>query len=592
MQLLGFVQLKREARMPPNNQISSDTLLDDIEHHFRVFAGPGAGKTYWLLKHIKNVLAKSKRLSSTTCIACISYTNVAVQQINDGLDNSGDSVEVSTIHSFLYKNIVKPYLHLLKNIDESDLVNYSLVDGHDEHRPTYGKFQEWINSIGKRNLLRLYSQFLPALRSLHWKLDEDTGELSIGTRRWVKFFPSTDLDSYKQIFWKEGIIDHEDVLYFAFRILTENPALRIFLSAKYPYLFLDEFQDTNPIQTKIVKWLSDEGTIIGVIGDSKQSIYAFQGAKPEDFVNFSLPDRMDYVIPDNRRSTHRIIDFINQVRNDEITQKGLRDETGENVKLLIGEISSVVTHVQENFHDKSEIVVLTRKNALAAVIRNLERGGGANPWDEFYTADENRAKFFEQLVGAGELARNKKLDFAIKTIITGIRVRKTHIQKPFKYDSLITDIARRGMAVFLLELVMNNYEALCSKKVIEVYDFISSKLEELRNGLALTGCRAGKFKTFAEETTYKELAQSVRIGDETRNIRTIHQAKGAEFENILMHLEQESDIEKIWGNDTEEKRILYVACSRARDSLILTVPELSTTNGDRLKHMGLELIDV
>lgn len=306
--------------MPPNKSITSDSLLGDIEHHFRVFAGPGAGKTYWLVEHIKNVLAKSKRLSATNHIACISYTNVAAQQIIKGLQNSGESVEVSTIHSFLYKNIVKPYLHLLKDSEGKDLVNYTLVDGHDEHRPSFGKYRKWLISIRKPKLLGMYSGLLPALRNLRWKLDNDTGKLSLGPGSWVKYFPTTGLDSYKQMFWEDGIIDHEDVLYFAFQLLDEFPTLRAFFSAKYPYIFLDEFQDTNPIQTKIVEWLSEEGTVVGVIGDSKQSIYAFQGAKPKDFENFCLSGQIDYVIPDNRRSTNNIIEFLNLVRSDEITR--------------------------------------------------------------------------------------------------------------------------------------------------------------------------------------------------------------------------------------------------------------------------------
>ena len=80
--------------------IESDTHLDEVDHHFRVFAGPGAGKTFWLVKHIKNVLSRSKRLTAPAKIACISYTNVAAGSILQGLGPSADRVDVSTIHSF------------------------------------------------------------------------------------------------------------------------------------------------------------------------------------------------------------------------------------------------------------------------------------------------------------------------------------------------------------------------------------------------------------------------------------------------------------------------------------------------------------
>ena len=81
-------------------QISSDTLLENRENHFRVSAGPGAGKTYWLVGHIKNVLHNSSRLAKSKKIACITYTNIAVETILSRLGTSSENVEVSTIHSF------------------------------------------------------------------------------------------------------------------------------------------------------------------------------------------------------------------------------------------------------------------------------------------------------------------------------------------------------------------------------------------------------------------------------------------------------------------------------------------------------------
>ena len=93
----------------PINRITSDSLLIDIEHHFRVSAGPGAGKTHWMVEHIRNVLHRSNRLGKTRKITCITYTNIAVETILNRLGTSADRVEVSTIHSYLYKHIVKPY---------------------------------------------------------------------------------------------------------------------------------------------------------------------------------------------------------------------------------------------------------------------------------------------------------------------------------------------------------------------------------------------------------------------------------------------------------------------------------------------------
>jgi len=90
--------------------ISADDKISDLETHYIVSAGPGAGKTRWLINHIKNVLNNSARLSNNRKIACITYTNVAAETILERLGYNGDRVEVSTFHSFLYKNVIKPFL--------------------------------------------------------------------------------------------------------------------------------------------------------------------------------------------------------------------------------------------------------------------------------------------------------------------------------------------------------------------------------------------------------------------------------------------------------------------------------------------------
>ena len=94
---------------------SNETI--DIEHHFKVNAGPGAGKTTWLINHIRNVVQHSKRLGQVKKVACITYTNVAAEKILSNLSDACEYVEIGTIHSFLYKHIVKPYVSFL-NIPE------------------------------------------------------------------------------------------------------------------------------------------------------------------------------------------------------------------------------------------------------------------------------------------------------------------------------------------------------------------------------------------------------------------------------------------------------------------------------------------
>ncbi len=90
--------------------------------------------------------------------------------------------------------------------------------------------------------------------------------------------------------------------YFGYRILETNPLALYYLRVRYPYIFVDEFQDTNPIQTLLIKLICQKSSHVCIVGDMAQSIYSFQGASPSDFENFHIDKNdMDFAIIGNRR---------------------------------------------------------------------------------------------------------------------------------------------------------------------------------------------------------------------------------------------------------------------------------------------------
>lgn len=583
--------------------IDSNTVLADFDHHFRVLAGPGAGKTYWLVKHITNVIRSSQRIPSCSYVACISYTNVAVGEITKGLGRSAERAELSTIHSFLYKNVVKPYLHLLKDSSGQPLVNYALVDGHDEHRPTFSAVKAWLESIGPKYLNFLYKnqhEIFDYLKSLSWQHDDTNGQWSLKPFRWgrpVKYLPTTQLDSYKPYYWCDGIIDHDDVLYFAYRILQEHPIIREFLSFRFPYLFIDEFQDTNPVQTQLVKWIAEHHTFIGVIGDVEQSIYGFQGARPEDFENFSLPGQVDYVINDNRRSTDSIISLLNNVRSDGIEQRGLRQTGGEAVTMYVGDVETMASKLCAQLFPNEQMVVLTRKNDEASRIRSLTSSSGNDLWDQLEKIDAKRYYFLEHLIAAGELAHREHYALSLGKIIRGIRSSKGILKDPLKLAKSITELERRGLAVSLLHFILNSCSELRRSSLSDAYKKISEHLGATIDGLSLMAFKAGKFRDFADSVTYGMLVDVLRLPDETRLVRTIHQAKSAEFDNVLVSLRNQKQLghllntrKKNGKSEAEEKRITYVALSRARNNLLISIPELSEEDEKRLEVLGIRIV--
>jgi DNA helicase-2/ATP-dependent DNA helicase PcrA len=591
--------------------IKSDTVLADLDNHFRVFAGPGAGKTYWLICHIKNVLRNSKCLTSASKIACITYTTVASEQIREKLKESGDRVEISTIHSFLYKNVVKPYAHLLKDENGDHLIKYDELDGHEEHKPSFGKVKKWIENpeiLSDKYKFLLYDKdkkdkFFKNLSALNWELDE-LGKCKLCLKATKRKMPPLLLEkaeAYKKLYWEEGRIHHEDVLYFSYRLLEGHPLIREFISSRYPYIFIDEFQDTNPIQTKIMIWLANTGSIIGVIGDKAQSIYSFQGAKREDFDQFKLPNQIDYQIKDNRRSTQKIINLLNYMRKDDpLEQKCIRDIKGNAVCIVVSnnakDILSFFREQTKTQRKDGEKCIVSRSNDYVAKLKSQDDKITNDIWGEFSTIDYYRERTFNKIFLSTSYVSQGRYEIAVKELLEIFRTTKDGYIKndDVLKGSIESDIDKRIIVTTLLENLVTHQEEMNNDTFLNMYIRIRDMLQNF--DINLKGVNKGKFKDFAEKTIVRDMFNSLTIPENKSDIRTIHGAKGAEFESTLICLGDEKELKhilmpKIDAID-EECRIYYVAASRAKDLLYISVPTLSGSNKIRAGKLGINIINI
>ena len=105
-------------------EIKSNYILssDEIKNNIRVFAGPGAGKTHFLVENIKNIISTNKKItgSKNRKVLCITYTNAAVDEIRRRLDRFSDTADICTIHGFIIDNIIKPFQDKLREIMRYD----------------------------------------------------------------------------------------------------------------------------------------------------------------------------------------------------------------------------------------------------------------------------------------------------------------------------------------------------------------------------------------------------------------------------------------------------------------------------------------
>lgn len=587
--------------------ITSDCALEDIDANFKIIAGPGAGKTYWLVRHIRNVLKNSTKILSASKIACITYTNVAVEEIQERLEIMENKVEVSTIHSFLYKNIVQPYIYLLKDSTGKSLVNYKEMDGHDAHIPSSGKINIWKKENNLYGIVTDDRKLNDCLKSLDWIFEEEEIVLTtkdVYKRKVGKYFIKEEyFPSYKQLYWNEGTIHHEDVLYFSYLLLENHPIILKFLRARYPYVFIDEFQDTNPIQTRIIKLLADSGVVVGVIGDPAQSIYKFAGAERQDFLDFELPKQKNYYMNSNRRSTNKIIDFLNYLRGkDQFHQNYHRNVIGNDICLIIGETPLEIIN---KFKSKRELLelndrccFLTRKNEqvteLKACINNYNYN--YEIWEELYLLDYKRHEFLNYIFVAQGYAIDRRYEMAVKEILKIFKTNQEgYLKEPFKNSKINNKLFKRSYALELLEFLINNYEMHLDKNLYQFYN------EELYNFFIkfdfhlkrLTG--KGKFKVKSEKVTVKELVNSLNIREvRNDNIRTIHKAKGTEFESVLVYFDDINEIDAIINPDIDSEeddhRLYYVAFSRAEDFLCIATKSIDDEQEKKLGQLNIRIL--
>lgn len=535
--------------------IKSDDNIE-IDKPFSVKAGPGAGKTYWLVQHVRNVLANSKRLDHIRKIACITYTNAGVETIQDRLTVSADRVEVSTIHTFLYENIVGPYLHFIAKEEGFALFKLKVVD--DTVLSSSGVIFKLKERIKKYKFIN-DNKIKEAIEKAQWTLT--LSEPSFKTKFPIKdgkySVPQALLDEYKKYAWEHGVMHYDDVLYFAYKLIKKYPFIAQVIGAKYPYIFLDEFQDSTPLQVEILKKIAaSSDAIIGVIGDTAQAIYGFAGSDPSLFTGFSLPDMVSYEIQGNRRSSKEIIGFLNIIRTD-FTQVPIEERSTKKPFLYVG--NNLNAYAAFKTDCGGEVTTLSYANVTSNAFRK-HIGTSAVESDLLENIDDSnteRARAVKDCLTAVELVMMGAMKDAMKSI-----------GKQFDQD--------QKKSIVSLKMLVRDYANYNDKEATVFIDYLIDTLK-----LPLSKLRSGKAKEFYDKTPYQSLAMCISAPDVTHTMdKTIHKAKGDEYDNVLVFLDDnDSSMDFILNPNLQDsraeyQRVYYVACSRAKNRLAISVPRL------------------
>lgn len=537
-----------------------------IDEPFKVTAGPGAGKTHWLINHIKNVVSNSHKLDVVRKVACITYTNVGIDTITSRLNMGNDVVEVCTIHSFLYANIVKPYIHLVAKEFGLELSKLVVID--DSNFKSEGIAISVLKLINKSWVNT--KSYLKGLNNAMWNYsncayNDYKPRYPIKVGKW--FVGNDCYMEFKRWLWSGGYMSFDDILYFSYILLLRYPNIYTLIKARYPYIFVDEFQDTIPFVVDFLTKLGNEGVIVGVVGDKAQSIYDFLGATVQQFDNFTVPEMQEYEIRGNKRSTKQIIDLLNIVRTD-FSQGWLNGTEGMMPELLVGDMLNCYQQsVEKSGTDK--IQSLAFQNVLA---NSMRKKNGVREVEKILEMD------FDSNVG-----RQMK----IKTLIKAVEyTRMNDLQNAWHQLDIID--RDRTKTIVILRRLLDGYKDYKDGSLMDFYNFLVNDLH-----VKLTKISGKAIKDFYVNHTYTDAALGVKYGDSNDKHKTIHKSKGEEFDNVFVILEKEEDLEFLLSpnlNGNNVHRVYYVAASRAIKRLFICVPTLSEEKRIQLKGMPINIL--
>lgn len=546
--------------------------LDSIEEHFKIEAGPGAGKTTFLARHVKRVLTESTRLKSTRKVACITYTNVGVHSLRERLGKVSHEVEVSTIHSFLYRHVLKPYSWLLDEWPFEDkkiptlyrqrlsgnFIGEILRETNDSY--LFYKQKVPLNKIRevmeKAKWLKINNEYEFKLVSDYQRKLEVSNDEKGSEKRWLK---QANIDFYREKCHEAGILLYEDVLYFSYLLIKRYEEIREIIRAKFPYIFIDEFQDTTSLQTDILKYLSEKEVVLGVIGDKYQSIYGFTGATVQEFNDWKLPKMKTYTIQQNRRAHDSIVKVLNSFKkNGELNQTPIRSKITDGKPLIIpGTLEEATIYCRGKWEEEFLVLGYNFDKTIESYNPKL-KDISFKKFLDFLSDDSKRGRKIRATLKVIEAFNQFDYTKAIKKI-TSLQKRDTQLneEEALKY----------------LEVVRKTYNQYLDKPLKKYYMEVLFELRFADAGrISDKGRPSRKYSI-----SLKEALSAISIEDRKyQEVQTIHSMKGDEADNILVSLPSKSFkflMDPDLSNKDEEHRVYYVAASRARENLAFQVEQ-------------------
>ena len=567
-----------------------------------VLAGAGSGKTKTITSRLAYLIGCGIDPASTLTLT---FTNKAAQEMRErAMALVEGEVEtpplLATFHKFGL-SFLKQYIHLLERRND-----FIIIDTDDQRRilRQLAEESELHPVLLQKEISRFKNSLLSPAEIKELPDCEEKGEI---------------YEKYQNYLIDHNLVDFDDLLLLTYSILDREPELAFKISNRYQFIMVDEYQDTNSLQLQILKKLCSTHNNICVVGDDDQAIYGWRGADHRNILNFEKEFGAKVVILEyNYRSTPEILEKANRLisYNKNRYQKRLKavKESGPPVEVKkfptereeANWIAGEVTKLLNQGVDPSQIAILYRINALS---RSLEEGlrnyripyklvGGitfyereeikdlisylrliANPDDDYsFLRIVNKPKRGIGKVTLAKLEEARRERGDSPSLFRFIEGESLSFLPPKPRESLkeFVEIIRE-LQNYPLHLLPDRLEELVKfssyypteEKRLNVEEFYGMMRE--REGVSLT--------QFLNELSLE--SDQDFITDGQINIMTIHASKGLEFDHLFVIGWEEPFFPLESSDLEEERRLAYVAITRAKRRLVLTYVGKRFVHGKR-----------
>ena len=606
----------------------NDKQLEAVKHTegpLLILAGAGSGKTKVLVHRIAYLIEHMG--VSPYNIMAITFTNKAAAEMRERVEriipNVGSSIWVMTFHA----SCVRMLRRFIDRIGYDN--NFSIYDTEDQKtliKRIYKNLNLDPKIIKEKTAIRAISSYKDELTSPEEALRQTN---DFYDRQIINIY-----SEYQKALKQNNALDFDDIIVKCVELLERDEEVREYYQEKFKYIMVDEYQDTNNAQFRLIKLLADKYKNLCVVGDDDQSIYKFRGANIFNILNFEnvYKDAKLIKLEQNYRSKANILNVANAVIKN---NKGRKDkslwtasDSGEKIRVLefenaAGEAEFIINEIKQKASDYSEWAVLYRTNAQSrlleerCVLLNIpyQLVGGVN----FYQRKE-----IKDVVAYLKILSNPNDDISLLRIINLPKrgIGASSIAKISAYASLnslslwevlsdIDNIEELSKLKSKFSVFSESIEKLQEAKekeesVADIIDFImdeinykASFLEEGTEEALARIENIEEFKNKAREYESTELeafledialiADIDRYDEDSKRVTlmTLHAAKGLEFPYVYMSGMEEglfpSSMSLFTGDESdveEERRLCYVGITRAKKELCMTFAKFRMQNGD------------